>query len=96
MRRWAIASGDFTPLGGMDRANYALARHLAGDGADVHLVAHRVWPDLASLAGVTVLVGVHVHTGGGTLGRWRPDTLGLVTAASAFALVLAARRTRSQ
>ena len=54
MTRWAIASGDFTPLGGMDRANYALAGYLARSGRDVHLVAHRVWPDLTSQAGVTV------------------------------------------
>lgn len=54
MRRWAIAAGDFTPLGGMDRANYALARHLAGAGSEIHLVAHRVSPELATTAGVTV------------------------------------------
>jgi glycosyltransferase involved in cell wall biosynthesis len=54
MTRWALAAGDFTPQGGMDRANHALARYLAMSGRDVHLVAHRVWPDLASLAGVTV------------------------------------------
>jgi glycosyltransferase involved in cell wall biosynthesis len=54
MSRWAIASGDFTPLGGMDRANHALAAHLARAGREVHLVAHRVWPDLAALPGVTV------------------------------------------
>jgi glycosyltransferase involved in cell wall biosynthesis len=54
MRPWAIASGDFTPLGGMDRANHALAGYLARAGRDVHLVAHRVWPDLASMPGVTV------------------------------------------
>jgi glycosyltransferase involved in cell wall biosynthesis len=51
---WALATGDFTPHGGMDRANYALARYLALSGRDVHLIAHRVSPDLASLAGVTV------------------------------------------
>lgn len=51
---WALAAGDFTPRGGMDRANHALARYLALGGRDVHLVAHRVWPDLASLPGVTV------------------------------------------
>jgi glycosyltransferase involved in cell wall biosynthesis len=38
----------------MDRANHALARFLATSGRDVHLVAHRVWPDLAALPGVTV------------------------------------------
>jgi hypothetical protein len=42
MTRWVLASGDFAPLGGMDRANHALARHLAGAGREVHLVAHRV------------------------------------------------------
>jgi glycosyltransferase involved in cell wall biosynthesis len=56
MTRWLIIAGDFTPLGGMDRANHALARSLAsGPGADVHLVAHRVWPDLERSA------AVHVH-----------------------------------
>jgi glycosyltransferase involved in cell wall biosynthesis len=54
MTRWALAAGDFTPLGGMDRANHALARYLALSGRDLHLVAHRVWPDLAALPGVTV------------------------------------------
>jgi glycosyltransferase involved in cell wall biosynthesis len=38
----------------MDRANHALARYLALSGRDVHLIAHRVWPDLASLPAVTV------------------------------------------
>jgi glycosyltransferase involved in cell wall biosynthesis len=55
MTRWVLASGDFTTLGGMDRANHALAGYLARSGREVHLVAHRVAPDLASAA------GVHVH-----------------------------------
>ena len=54
MTRWALASGDFTPQGGMDRANHALARYLAVSGREVHLIAHRVWPDLVSLPGVMV------------------------------------------
>ena len=54
MTPWALAAGDFTPQGGMDRANHALARYLALSGRDVHLIAHRVWPDLASLPTVTV------------------------------------------
>jgi glycosyltransferase involved in cell wall biosynthesis len=54
MTAWALASGDFTPLGGMDRANHALAAHLAASGRDVHLVAHRVSSDLAALPHVTV------------------------------------------
>lgn len=55
MRPWLIASGDFTTLGGMDRANHALAAHLAQHGHDVHLVAHRVTSDLAERP------HVHVH-----------------------------------
>jgi glycosyltransferase involved in cell wall biosynthesis len=54
MMPWVIAAGDFTPLGGMDRANYALAKYLSSRGRDVHLVAHRVSPDLAAASGVTV------------------------------------------
>src|SRR6185436_996760 len=51
---WLIVAGDLTPLGGMDVANHALARHLAAGGAEVHLVTHRAWPDLAELPGVRV------------------------------------------
>jgi glycosyltransferase involved in cell wall biosynthesis len=50
---WLIVAGDLTPLGGMDAANHALARHLASRG-EVHLVTHRAWPDLAALPTVTV------------------------------------------
>jgi hypothetical protein len=50
---WLLVAGDFTPFGGMDAANHALARYLAGHG-EVHLVTHRAWPDLASLPAVTV------------------------------------------
>jgi glycosyltransferase involved in cell wall biosynthesis len=51
---WLIIAGDLTPLGGMDVANHALARHLAVSGAEVHLVTHRAWPDLIELPGVQV------------------------------------------
>lgn len=54
MTPWLIVAGDLTPLGGMDVANHALARHLAADGAEVHLVTHRAWPDLSGLPGVQV------------------------------------------
>jgi hypothetical protein len=55
MSRWLLIAGDFTPLGGMDRANYALACSLAAaPGAEVHLVAHHVWPDLERERGVDV------------------------------------------
>jgi glycosyltransferase involved in cell wall biosynthesis len=55
MTSWLLIAGDFVPLGGMDRANHALARHLGGQAASgVHVVAHRVWPDLEQLNGITV------------------------------------------
>jgi glycosyltransferase involved in cell wall biosynthesis len=53
VRSWLLVSGDFTPFGGMDAANYALARYLAAR-EDVHLVTHQAWPDLASMPTVTV------------------------------------------
>lgn len=55
MTRWLLISGDFTPLGGMDRANHALAIHLAHrSSAEVHLVTHRAWDDLEQHPAVTV------------------------------------------
>ncbi len=54
---WLLVSGDFTPYGGMDMANFALASYLArsvGATTGVHVVSHRVSPDLAALAGVRV------------------------------------------
>jgi glycosyltransferase involved in cell wall biosynthesis len=50
---WLLVAGDFSPFGGMDAANRALARHLAGlNGAEVHLVAHHVAEDLAQAPAV--------------------------------------------
>src|SRR5829696_552542 len=46
MNRVLLVSGDFVKTGGMDRANYALASHLAGRGHEVHLVAYRAGADL--------------------------------------------------
>jgi glycosyltransferase involved in cell wall biosynthesis len=51
-----IVAGDFTPLGGMDRANHALASFLARRGDDVTLVTHRAWPDLIALGAKVVTV----------------------------------------
>jgi glycosyltransferase involved in cell wall biosynthesis len=53
---WVIVAGGFHELGGMDKANAALAEFLLDRGTAVHLVAHRggVSPALASRAGVTV------------------------------------------
>ena len=53
MTGWLLVAGDFVPHGGMDRANRELARYLAAD-APVHLVAHRVDPELAAHPNVTV------------------------------------------
>ena len=47
MTPYVIVTGDFTNFGGMDRANYELAWHLADRvGAPVHLIAYRVLPPL--------------------------------------------------
>ena len=47
-----IVTGDFVRTGGMDVANFHLARFLAAQGREVHLVAHRVDPELLTLPGV--------------------------------------------
>jgi glycosyltransferase involved in cell wall biosynthesis len=47
MKPYLMVSGDFVRTGGMDVANYWLARHLADRGHEVHLVAHRIAGDLA-------------------------------------------------
>src|SRR5438552_2992563 len=51
---WLIVTGDFAPNGGQDRANLALAEHLARQGRETHVVAFRVVPELAALPGVRV------------------------------------------
>jgi glycosyltransferase involved in cell wall biosynthesis len=47
MRPYLLIAGDFVKTGGMDRANHALACHLADRGFETHLVAHRIDKDLA-------------------------------------------------
>jgi glycosyltransferase involved in cell wall biosynthesis len=54
MSTWLLVSGDFTPFGGMDMANFALASYLARAGADVHLVCHQASPELAAIPGINV------------------------------------------
>ncbi|WP_353932509.1 glycosyltransferase family 4 protein [Okeanomitos corallinicola TIOX110] len=46
MKSYLLVTGDFVKTGGMDRANFALAEYLAKQGEQVHLVAHRVAPEL--------------------------------------------------
>ena len=69
MNSWVLVTGDFTPHGGMDRANCALASFLARAGHNVELVTHRVSPDLLALPRVRVRLvprplGLHF------LGHW--------------------------
>jgi len=45
MRPYVLVSGDFVQTGGMDVANYWLARHLSDLGHEVHLVAHHASDD---------------------------------------------------
>jgi glycosyltransferase involved in cell wall biosynthesis len=56
MTSWLLISGDFTPAGGMDRANHALATYLSAQpDTRVHLVTHRASRDLADRP------SIHVH-----------------------------------
>ena len=81
MTSWLLASGDFVPLGGMDTANHALASYLARRGeGDIHLVAHRVSPDLVALP------AIHVHL--------VPRPFGLHSAGEPLLTNIAARRAR--
>lgn len=66
MRPWLIVAGDLSVHGGMDMANYGLARYLARRGrGEVHLVAHGIAPDLAALP------GIRAHRAARPLGRHR-------------------------
>jgi glycosyltransferase involved in cell wall biosynthesis len=53
MKSYLLVTGDFVRTGGMDRANFALADYLARQGEQVHLVAHRVAPELLVQPNVT-------------------------------------------
>ncbi|MBD1847256.1 glycosyltransferase family 4 protein [Cyanobacteria bacterium FACHB-63] len=52
MKLFLLVTGDVVKTGGMDRANYALAHYLVQQGQEVHLVAHRVDPELQQYANV--------------------------------------------
>src|SRR5262249_47393800 len=55
MLPWLLISGDFTPLGGMDSANHALAKYLAQmAGGETHLVTNRAWEDLAAMPRIII------------------------------------------
>ena len=53
MTPYTIVTGDFVSTGGMDAANFHLAEYVASAGREVHLVAHRVAPELQAMRGVT-------------------------------------------
>jgi len=54
MRPYVVVAADFIRTGGMDRANFALARHLARRGHETRLVSFSVAPELAAEANVRV------------------------------------------
>ena len=53
MKSYLLVTGDFVKTGGMDRANFALADYLTRQEKNVHLVAHRVAPELLAHGNVT-------------------------------------------
>ncbi|HSU38304.1 MAG TPA: hypothetical protein VLJ38_02020, partial [Polyangiaceae bacterium] len=53
-RSMVIVTGDFVKTGGMDRANYALAEYVSGQGSAVELVAHRAAQELTDRPNVTL------------------------------------------
>ena len=54
VKPYALVTGDFVRTGGMDVANFHLARHLASRGGEVHLVAHRADAELLAMPGVVM------------------------------------------
>lgn len=49
-----LVNGNFVPTNGMDMPNLALARHLAGQDREVHLVTHRAAEELTTKPNVIV------------------------------------------
>lgn len=54
MKPFLLVAADFVPTGGMDMANLALARYLAEQGREVHLVTHRVAEELTTHRNVVI------------------------------------------
>jgi glycosyltransferase involved in cell wall biosynthesis len=89
-REWVLVSGDFVRHGGMDRANYELARWLAARGTRVRLVTHRVDPDLAAMPTVETEL-VPRPLGAHALGGLLLDRVGVRVARAAAASAGGAR-----
>ena len=51
---WVLVAGGFHRSGGMDRCNWALARHLVERGNKVHLICHHADDEFLDQEGVTV------------------------------------------
>jgi glycosyltransferase involved in cell wall biosynthesis len=86
---WLLVTGDFVKTGGMDRANYALARYLSERGTETHLVTHSVDPDLCRNS------KVHVHLVPKPLGSYFLGQLLLGRTGKQFASTLAQRGGRT-
>ena len=54
MKPYLIVAADFVKTGGMDRANYALARYLADNGFETHLVTYRAAGSLSNHSNITI------------------------------------------
>ncbi|HEX8715638.1 MAG TPA: glycosyltransferase family 4 protein [Gemmatimonadaceae bacterium] len=89
MKAVAIVTGDFVRTGGMDVANFHLARHLARAAEEVHLVAHRVDDELLALP------TVHWHRVAKPLGSYLLGAGALARAGRRWSRVLAARGGRT-
>jgi len=50
--KYLIITGDLVKTGGMDRANFALADYISRQDTELHLVSHRVDPQLGQRKGV--------------------------------------------
>ncbi|MFZ1103770.1 MAG: glycosyltransferase family 4 protein, partial [Hyphomicrobiaceae bacterium] len=87
MTRWLLVAGDFVLHGGMDRANYALARFLARAGDQVELVTHYADAGLAALPGV-VVHRVARPFGSHFVGSWYLSRAGRMRAKSAGAPIV--------
>jgi glycosyltransferase involved in cell wall biosynthesis len=52
MKPYLLVTGDFVKTGGMDQANYALAKYLAHNGYETHLAAYRIDEELGGYPNV--------------------------------------------
>jgi glycosyltransferase involved in cell wall biosynthesis len=81
---WVLVAGGFHQLGGMDKANSALAAFLAARGNPVHLVGHQISPCLAAHSRITV-TRVARPAGSYFLGDWLLGLRGKAIARAAVA-----------